>query len=50
MAKKTWDDEKLKIPDAIKKALIEKEFFRPSKIQCAAVPLISNEPYHNLIA
>ena len=51
----TWDDESLKIPENIKRGLIEElKWDRPSKIQVNAIPKIAfpgeEGKYENLIA
>ena len=53
---KTWDDEDMKIPEQIKKGLIEElKWDHPSKIQKNAIPMIAfpdpeTGEYDNLIA
>ena len=47
----TWQDEKLKLSKEIIRALTDDlDFDQPSKIQATTIPLIVEEPYHNLIA
>jgi len=49
---KDWkDEEHFKISDDILKGIVEViKFEKPSKIQAVAIPMITKEPYHNVIA
>ena len=48
---KSWDQEQFGIPEDIQKNIVEKlGFVKPSGIQSVSIPLITAEPFHDLIA